>query len=95
MSAGLPRSCTDNGWLTYRVRVPVDEIAYVAAILEGHENEYLVRTETRGLGILRIWLPESQRHYLEQLFIEMRQEFDVEILGASVGMEGLDEVYPE
>jgi len=86
---------TSAPWQTCRILVPREQIAYVVAIFEGYENEFLVRTETRGLGVLRIWYPEGNRGTLDAVIREFSSEFDVQVLEFAAGMAGLDEVYPE
>ncbi len=96
MTAKIPDiATTDAGWCSRRVSVPVPEISYVACIFEAYDNEFLVRTETQGLGVLRIWYPASSQANLENVLREMRTEFPITILSEEVGMAGLDEVYPE
>lgn len=85
----------DAGWRACRLNVPVSEISYVASIFEAYDNEFLVRTETQGLGILRIWYPASNQCNLDNVIREMRTEFPITILAEQMGMAGLDEVYPE
>jgi hypothetical protein len=92
---GLLHCASDQGWETCRVLIPVDEIGYVVAIFEAYENEFLVRTEARGLGLLRIWYPIGSRPQLDRCLAEFRLEFPVDVLGFSPGIDGLDEIYPE
>lgn len=93
--SGHPPGTRDRDWETCRLSIPVDEIGYLVAIFEGYENQFLVRTETKGLGLLRIWYPAANRPLLEKLLGEMRAEFPVDILGYFEGMDALDEVFPE
>jgi len=94
-SPGFARPVTDADWECCRALIPCDEIGYLVAIFEAYENEFLVRTEQRGLGIVRIWYPRVNRPTLERVFTEFRTEFPVDVLGFAPGMDGLDEVYPE
>ncbi len=82
-------------WQTCRLLVPLDQIAYVVAILEGYDNDFLVRTETRGLGFLRIWYPVDRRPLFDEILIEFAAEFDARALEYLPGMDGLEEIYPE
>jgi hypothetical protein len=93
--ASTPRCATDAGWETCRVLIPCEEIGYLVALFEAYENEFLVRTEQRGMGLVRIWYPVAFRGNLERVLAECRQEFPVDVLGFAPGMDGLDEVYPE
>jgi hypothetical protein len=86
---------TDARWRTLRVLIPVDQISYIAGILEAYDNHFLVRTESQGQGIMRIWFPQENRLLLNDVLLEFRSEFTVEILEESEGMAGLDEVYPD
>ncbi|CAN5166354.1 hypothetical protein BH09SUM1_BH09SUM1_22410 [soil metagenome] len=88
-------TATDAGWETCRILVPIDEISYVVSIFEGYDNEFLIRTETRGLGLLRIWYAVTSRATMNEVLKEMRGEFPVQVLGFSAGMDGLEEIYPE
>lgn len=80
---------------TCRILVPLDEISYVVSILEGYDNEFLVRTETRGMGILRLWYPESSRGTLDAVLREMATDFPLSVLGFLPGMAGLDEAFSD
>lgn len=86
---------TDARWRTLRVLIPVDQISYIAGILEAYDNHFLARTESQGQGIMCIWYPAENRPLLDDLLIEFRSEFLVQILQESEGMAGLDKVYPE
>lgn len=85
---------SDAGWETCRIRASVDAIGYVVSITEAYDNCFLVRTETKGLGLLRVWYPRKFRSLLDQLFLEMSGEFDIEVLEYAEGMAGLDEIFP-
>ena len=86
---------TDARWRTLRVLIPVDQISYIAGILEAYDNHFLVRTESQGQGIMRIWFPAENRPLLDDVLLEFRSEFSVQIMEESEGMAGLDEVYPD
>lgn len=90
-----PAAITDDGWETVRLLVPTDEIGYIVALFEGYANQFLVRTETKGLGFLRIWFPSSSRRQFDAVLSEMRTEFPIEVLETTKGMSALDEVFPE
>ncbi|MBI1293295.1 hypothetical protein GC173_18985 [bacterium] len=94
-SPGFSRPVTDDEWETCRALIPCDEIGYLVAIFEAYENEFLVRTEQRGMGLVRIWYPKIFRPTLDRVFNEFRADFPVDVLGFSPGMDGLDEVYPD
>lgn len=91
----LPAACRDEGWETTRLLVPREEIGYVAYMLEGYDNHFLVRTEVKGFGVLRAWYPQEHRALLDAVLLELSGELPVEVLGREPGMTGLDEVYPE
>lgn len=82
------------GWETCRVLVRLDDISYMSAILEAHDNMFLVRTETKGLGFLRLWYPTAYRPHLDRILQEVQGDIPLDILGFEPGMAGLDEVYP-
>lgn len=86
---------TDARWRTLRVLIPVDQISYIAGILEAYDNHFLARTVSQGQGVVCIWFPAENRPLLDSVLLEFRSEFPVEILEESEGMAGLDEVYPD
>ncbi len=91
----LTDACRDEGWETTRLRLPIAELGYVAAILEAYDNQFLVRTEDRTVGLAVIWYPRENRALLDDLLIEFSGEFPIEVLARAPGMAGLDDVFPE
>lgn len=75
--------------------IPRDEIGYMSAILEGYPNGFLLRTEERGAGWIRVWYPATNRPLLDALLREFRTEFPIDGIEFQPGMAGLDEVYPD
>ena len=94
MSAMIP-AIGDGDWETCRLMVPREQIAYVTAIFEGFDNEFLVRTEEKGLGFLRVWYARHARANLDAVLREMAGEFPFDIVSFTAGMDGLEEIYPE
>lgn len=84
-----------EGWRCCRVRVPSAEIAWITAILEAYDNEFLVRTEGRGSGWLRIWYPVTSQPTLGKVLCEMKTLFPTDVGEYFEGMAGLDDVYPD
>lgn len=82
-------------WETCRLELPREEISLACCLLEAYDNEFLVRTETPGLGILRIWYPVTSRPQLDEVLVDLRREMPLQELHFGRGMEGLDEVYPD
>lgn len=89
------RLLSGEGWRCCRLHVPREEIAWVTAVLEGYDNEFLVRTEGRGTGWLRIWYPETSHSTLGRVVLEMKSLFPTVVGEYFDGMAGLDEVYPD
>jgi hypothetical protein len=85
----------DKSWECCRLRIPPDQIAYLSAILEAYDNAFLVRTEDRKTGLMRIWYVTVNRPILEEVLLDLRREIPVKVLSYSKGMDGLDQVYPE
>lgn len=84
----------EGDWRTARLWVDPEQIGLVVAILEGYENHFLVRTERRGEGYLRIWHPASYGELLGRVLVELGQEITVERLETEVGMTRVDEIFP-
>lgn len=85
----------DRSWECCRVRVAPDQIAYLTAVLEAYDNQFLARTEDPKSGIMHIWYARTNRPVLEEVIIDVRREIPLKVLSYSIGMEGLDQVYPE
>ncbi len=86
---------TDEGWVSYKIKVPKEYIGYLVSIFEAYENHFLVRTEIKEMGVLRIWFPADHEPLLKEIFLEMRTEVWIEVLEKAEGMTGLDEVFPQ
>lgn len=88
--------CTgQDDWCTRVLLIPREEISYVTSILEAYDNQFLVRTQTKGLGIVRVWLARPSLATLDEVIREMRGEFPVDVIATEEGMTGLEEIYPE
>jgi hypothetical protein len=88
-------SVGDADWENARLLVARDDIALLCALFEAHDNEFLVRTETRGLGYIRIWFPRHARPQFDAIMTELAGEIPLQLLGFFPGMEGLEEIYPD
>ena len=84
----------DEAWETCRLRLPTEEIAYLVAVLEAYDNQFLLRTEDRGLGLVRIWYSLPNRPVLEDVLLDLKGQIPVNVLAFAPGMEMLDEIYP-
>ncbi len=82
-------------WETCRLWISIEDISYLVAVFEAYDNHFLVRTEKKGLNILRIWYPKTNRPLLETLIRELRQETTIEIISFEEDMVGVDEIFPE
>lgn len=85
----------DSAWQTCRIQVPPEEIAFISAIFEAYDNQFLIRTESEEDGRVRIWYTASVRPLLDEVLLDLNREFPVKVLSFEEGMEGLDEVIPE
>jgi hypothetical protein len=84
-----------DAWETCRLSVSVDKISYFVATFEAYENHFQVRTEVKGLGLIRIWYAKPNRMLLNQILVDISTEVPFEILGYDPGMDALDLVFPE
>jgi len=62
--------------------------------LEAYDNLFLVRTEDRRMGLLRVWYHESAEPVLEQILRDLRRETPIKTVAVEDGMTGLDDSYP-
>ncbi|MEO8376551.1 MAG: DUF4911 domain-containing protein [Candidatus Sumerlaeota bacterium] len=90
-----PRCASGEGWRTFAVIIPPREVSFFSSILEGYDNEFLVRTYDKVTGLMHIWFAEQSEELLARVLNDLRSEFPVKEVDRYVGMAGLDEVYPE
>ncbi|MCC5876157.1 MAG: hypothetical protein JJU11_08080 [Candidatus Sumerlaeia bacterium] len=67
----------------------------MTAILEGYDNEFLLRSDEPGVGRVRVWYHESSGELLHQVLVECRTHFPVTGVEFLPGMAGLDDIYPD
>ena len=85
----------DDSWQCCRVKIPPDQVAFLTSVLEGYDNQFLVRTEDRRNGIACIWYAVPSRLLLEEVLLDLGRDMPVKVLSYSKGMDGLDQVFPE
>ncbi|MCC6546578.1 DUF4911 domain-containing protein [Candidatus Sumerlaeota bacterium] len=90
-----PRCASDEGWRTLVVVLPPSEISYFSSILEAYDNEFLVRTYDKAIGLVYVWYGEASGALLERVLHDLRSDMMIREVERHVGMAGLDEVYPE
>lgn len=71
------------------------EIAYMTAVLEGYDNQFILRSDEPRAGQVRVWCHESAVPLLENLLTEFRTQFPLEDVEYIPGMAGLDDIYPD
>lgn len=85
----------DDAWECCRIKIAPEQIAHLTAVMEGYDNQFIVRAEDPGVALMRIWYAAANRPVLEEVLLDLRREIAVKVLSYSKGMEGLDQVIPE
>lgn len=77
----------EAGWRGLRIAVPREQIGYLCALLEAHDNVAIPRTDDASLGHMTIVFPASQEALMRATLAALGDEMPVRVLSAFDGLE--------
>lgn len=85
----------DPNWRTCRLRIPPAQISHLTAVVEAYDNQFILRTEDKEQGVIHLWYARQHQAVLEEILLDLEDQFPVKVLSFTQGMRGLDDIYPE